>query len=408
MAEYDFKEKIAKRKALEQYPKRLEAFNQLWSMVDHEMDHAKGILRKAGWWVKWQGALLGDPHLTIDPEIPTACVMPDPNDGRIVFYFNVYFAATLSSGDIAFIMAHEIMHFMCDHLPQIKDYNIKYLELWNVVTDAFINEWLFRSLKWQSAALDEDKLDKMTKLGVRWSDIPKKVRDSFGIDSEGKNSRVDHSCIRIYKAMLNYFEEEGIDPNQFEEAVKNSRYGKYVKRRKRIEEEKRGSGEARETVYQKTYVVPGDVVWVKKQGKYGIIKDLRRTRDQQGEADIDVESTLDIEDWIRANRAVGVTTQEQTKSYANTRKIIDAYQKLRAQAEEPSWNDLAKLTGITGIAKLTQIDAAQAAYDAETIMTPEEVAAEELAKEQELVSQVQTRVAQRKAGAKQRAAKVAT
>jgi len=380
---YSIEEVMKKREALP--PERQESFDDLVSLVDHNLMYAKHVLNTTNWWLGYRGSLMGTPILTTDKDIPTACVALDPYNGCINYYFNLYFAASLSPGDIAFIMAHECLHLVLGHLEQMKIFHIQYQELWNVVTDAFINEYLHRSLRWTKGAQDANKIDWVTSNGIRWTDLPEEIQAKHPI--EGVKGQVEVCAIEIYDDFLAYLDAKGIDPGKFEQAVKNKRFGRQVKRKERIEQNKRGSGEKGETIYEKVYAAPGDVVWVKSKNRYGIIKDVRRTKDQKGEADIDCEGTLSREDFRRLNRAIGVTTGLNKKSYALSRKIVDAYAKLVAGGQaEPGWDDLAAATGVKEIAELTSIDAAQKAYDEKTIMTPEEIEAEELRKQKELVA----------------------
>ena len=371
-------------------PERLETYDRLVAAVDHTLLYAKHILNCTrgggkGWWLGYRGSLMGTPILTTDPDIPTACVALDPTSGKINYYFNLYFAASLSPGDVAFVMAHECLHLVLGHLEQMQMYNIQYGEIWNIVTDAFINEYLHRSLSWTKGAKDKEKLDWTLKNGVRWEDLPPEIQDAHPLDQV--RGQIEVTSLQIYHEFLAFLEKEGIDPNRFEEAVENKRMGRQVKRKKRIENNQRGSGEAGESIYQKCYTAPGDMVFVKSARKYGIVKDLRRTKDQKGEADVDCDTSVSRDSYRRLNRAIGITTISHQKSYANSRKIVEAYNKLVAAGQAlPSWDDLARATGIKEISTLTQIDAAQAAYDEETIMTPEEIEAEEAQNEKDLLA----------------------
>jgi hypothetical protein len=388
---FSVKRILEKRNSLP--PQRQEAFDKLVAAVDHNLLYARHILNMTrgggkGWWLGYRGSLMGTPILVVDPDIPTACVALDPVQGKINYYFNLYFAASLSPGDIAFVMAHECLHLVLGHLEQMGIYHIQYGEIWNIVTDAFINEYLHRSLSWTKGAKDRNKLNWTLKNGIRWEDLPQSIQDAHPLDQV--RGQVEVTSIQIYNEFLAFLKEEGIDPNQFEEAVEEKRYGRRIKRKKRIENNQRGSGEAGETIFQKVYSAPGDLVHVNTHRKYGIIKDLRRTKDQKGEADVDCDNTVTKEAYRRLNRAIGVTTMTHKKSYPLSRKIVDEYAKLVAAGQaEPSWDDLARATGVKEIANLTGVDAAQAAYDKETIMTPEEIEAEERQKEDELLAKAQ-------------------
>jgi hypothetical protein len=381
---YDLDEVLKKREALP--PERRAPFDDLVTDVDANMLYAKHVLDMTNWWLGYRGALMGTPVITTDPDIPTACVSIDPYTGLINYHFNLFFAASLSVGDIAFIMAHECLHIVLGHLEQIEIYNIEFHQIWNIVTDAFINEYLLRSLRWTKGAKDINKLDFMTKNGVRWTDLPPEIQDAHPLDEV--KGEVEVTSIQIYDEFIDYLRKVGVDPNKFEKECENKRFGRQIQRKKRADEGQRGSGDRGEPIFQKVYSAPGDLVWVKSHEKYGIIKDLRRTKDQKGEADIDCDNAIALEDYREANRAIGITTAVGKKSYANSRKIIDAYGKLKKAAGEgkPSWDDLARIVGIPEIGELTEVDIAKEAYDAGTIMTPEEIEAESVREYNKIVA----------------------
>src|ERR1700759_3568180 len=316
---YSIEEVMKKRNALP--PERQEAFDDLVSAVDHNLMYAKHVLNTTNWWLGYRGALMGTPILTTDKDIPTACVALDPYNGTVNYYFNLYFAASLSPGDIAFIMAHECLHLVLGHIEQMKIFHIQFQQLWNIVTAAFINESLHRSLRWTKGAKDPDKIDWIPSNGIRWTDLPDEIQARHPLD--GVKGQVEVAAIEIYDEFVAYLEAKGIDPNKFEEAVQQKRLGRQIKRKERIEQGKRGSGEKGETIYEKVFAAPGDIVWVKSQGKYGIIKDGRRTKDKKGEADIDCDSAVKKEDYRQLNRPIAVTSQLNKKNSPLSRKIVD-------------------------------------------------------------------------------------
>jgi hypothetical protein len=387
---YDLEKVIEKKDSLP--PEQREPFDDLVREVDFNIIYAKHVLNTTNWWLGYRGALMGTPVLTLDPDIPTACVSIDPYSGMINYYFNLYFAASLSPGDIAFVMAHECLHIVLGHLESIEIFKIEFHQIWNIVTDAFINEYLLRSLRWKKGAKDINKIDWITSNGIRWTDLPEEIQAAHPLDEV--KGEVEVTAIQIYDEFIAYLEAKGVDPNKFEKEVENKRLGRQIKRKKRADENQRGSGDKGEPVYQKVYTAPGDMVWVKSKGKYGIIKDLRRTKDQIGEADIDCDGTLSLDDFREVNRAIGITTAVGKKSYANSRKIIDAYGKLKAAADaagvKPSWDDLARAVGVPEIGELTGVDIAKEKYDAGTIMTPEEMEAESVREHNKLVQKART------------------
>jgi len=399
---FDLDEVLKKRNAIP--PEARERFDVLIKDVDHNMMYAKHVLNTIDWWLGYRGALMGTPTLTTDPNISTACVTIDPVTGMIDYYFNVYFAASLSPGDIAFIMAHECLHLVLGHLELIDVFKIEFHQIWNVVCDAFINEYLHRSLRWKKGAKEPDKIDWVTSNGIRWEDLPEEIQKKHPMDQV--KGEVEVTAIEIYDEFIAYLKMQGVDPNKFEKAVEQKNFGRKVQRRKRQEQNQRGSGEKREVIYQKTYAETGDIVWVKSKRKYGIIKDLRRTKDQKGEADIDCNTDLTDDDYHRLNRAVGITGALKKKTYPLTRKIVDVYAKLKASEvsrfpskarpgmeievhtageAEPAWSDIAKAVGVPEINELTDVDIAMKEYDERTLMSPEEIEAESIRRHNELV-----------------------
>jgi hypothetical protein len=383
---YDWAQTVAKRNALP--PQKRERVEQLMDLVDHYVMYGGlMILQKTSWWLGWKSMMVGKPILTADPEIPTACVaVAGP---KVNFYFNVFFAATLSPADVAFVIAHECMHLALWHLPQMKMYHIAYQEVWNIVTDAYINERLHRTLKWKSGIKSEDQLNWTLKNGIRWTDLPPTVRKQYPLEND---KTPDVSCIDLYDAVLKYLEEKGIDPDQFERAVENKRLGRKIKRKKRADDFQIGAGDKGESVFQRTYAEIGDIARCKSKNTLGIIKNVTRTpqqvKDQTGSVEMEFNSDLSEQDWIRANRGLGIVKKvgKTPKGYPTTKKIVDAYAKLLQAGGEPDWNEVARLTGFQEITILAQLDVIRKQYDAETIMTPEEIEAEELKKLDDLIA----------------------
>ena len=67
--------------------------------------------------------------------IKTACT-----DGKNIYYSPKFFAK-LSDEEKVFVYAHEVMHVAFEHLPRQEN---KDLELWNIATDAVINQMLMQ------------------------------------------------------------------------------------------------------------------------------------------------------------------------------------------------------------------------------------------------------------------------
>jgi predicted metal-dependent peptidase len=89
-------------------------------------------------------ASLRSPVLT--RTMPTAGVGTNKN-GEIVLYFNPDFIDTLTTEELAFVMAHEALHVLSDHIPGMasKENPI----LWNIVCDIMVNTWLLENAKFK-------------------------------------------------------------------------------------------------------------------------------------------------------------------------------------------------------------------------------------------------------------------
>jgi predicted metal-dependent peptidase len=85
---------------------------------------------------------IGKPEAVGNP--PTAAVAVDPKSENIGadfrFLFNPSFASTLSTEDMAFVMAHETMHVLLNHLSLNKKFKDK--KRFNVAADCVINDYL--------------------------------------------------------------------------------------------------------------------------------------------------------------------------------------------------------------------------------------------------------------------------
>jgi hypothetical protein len=337
-------------------PEEQAATERTFQLADKRLEFAARILASAHWWLGWKGALMGKPILTTDPEISTACVGFNPVNSKIDYYFNVWFAASLSAGDIAFVIAHEAMHLIFGHVRQIKMFQIEYMQIWNIVTDAYINEFLKRTLKWSSGLRTEERQDWTLQNGIYWKDLPKAVREKYPVKpGEVKGTvEIDQTCLELYQAMITDMESKGIDPNQFEKAVENKSFGRQVKRKRKVD---RGEESSEEVVSQKVYVEPGDVVFVKSHDTYGLIEKLKRVADQEGEADIFYTDDITQPEWVWLSRAIGITTQLGKKSFPTSRKIVETYARMKAAGTRPmTWEPFAAAVGIPEIANLDEID----------------------------------------------------
>lgn len=76
------------------------------------------------------GAIATRMQLKESIEIPTMAV-----DGRFM-YFNTEFVAGKTDKEILFIVAHEVMHLVLNHLDRLDDRNFR---RWNIATDYAVN-----------------------------------------------------------------------------------------------------------------------------------------------------------------------------------------------------------------------------------------------------------------------------
>lgn len=79
------------------------------------------------------GPTIMSASITADPNINTACT-----DGVNIMYSPKYFTL-LSENEKDFVIAHEMMHIAFNHVPRMVDRD---LNLWNIATDAVINQML--------------------------------------------------------------------------------------------------------------------------------------------------------------------------------------------------------------------------------------------------------------------------
>lgn len=75
--------------------------------------------------------------------IPTAAVAITKK-GRLRYLWNPAFLDSLTEKQVAFVCLHEAFHVACEHLFRVKDFNPK---LWNLATDAFINDFITQNFK---------------------------------------------------------------------------------------------------------------------------------------------------------------------------------------------------------------------------------------------------------------------
>lgn len=336
-------------------PEAQVATRKTFLLADQRLEYALRILGASHWWLGWRGALMGKAILTTDEAIGTACVGFNRTTSKMDYYFNVWFAASLSAGDIAFVIAHECLHLILGHVRQIDIFKIKYPGVWNIVTDAFINELLRRELKWSSGMRADEKQDWTLQNGIYWKNLPKAVRERYPADAGVPGEvNIEHTCIELYNAMLEDMESKGIDPNEFEHAIEQKHFGAEKRRKQKIDREEESSDKI---VRKKVYVEPGDVVFVKTQDRYGIAEKFRRIADQEGEAEIFYADDILQPEWIWLSRAIGITGRIGKKSFAMSRKIVETYAKMKAAGMRPmTWEPFAKALGIPEIAELDEID----------------------------------------------------
>lgn len=351
-------------------PKDRKATEKLYWAVNAQLEFGVRLLKPTNWWVGWIGGLLGKPILTINPKIGTACVSINPNNGKIEYYFNLFFAASLSAGDIAYIIAHEAMHISWKHLQQITTMAIKYPKVWNWATDALINEFLDSSLRFGSTIEQKDRMDWITNHGIRWKDLPQSVQDKYPMEKQ-LSRELECSAFQVYLAMLEDMKKTGVDPNSFTKKSEETRHGQIVKRKNHNTLGQTKSSE--EVTHQDAMVEPGDVVYIKSTQAIGIIKEIRLANASSidGKADVETYDDLTEEEYVWLSRACWTGK----KSYAKSKKIVDAYAKMKTAGKLPdNYTQLGKAAGVPEIGQMDTVDAEIDQWKADhPIMTQAEV-----------------------------------
>ena len=368
----DYSLKELKDRILFVPPENRKATEDLYWAVKTRMNHGLRILQTTNWWLGFRSRIMGAPFLITNPDIPTACVGFNPVDGRIDFFFNLFFAASLSAGDVAYIIGHECMHLVLGHLPQMKSYNIKHHETWNIVTDAFINNFLDRELRWDAGMHEDDKTNWVQDHIIRWDQLPKAIQKKFPLDKNGSTDP-KITALQIYDAVIEDMHSKGVDVDQFEKNIENKRMGKKLIRKKKIEQ---GGVEATEEVKIQdtpTYTVPGDISICKSQRVYGIVGELRQKLDNKGwpigDCDFVTDYSIEPAEWIWLCRACNIVE----KNYKNSCDIVNAYSARKAAGKAPkNFTELARMTGMMEIAELDEIDEEIRAWKKANTITPEE------------------------------------
>ena len=251
------------------------------------------LLQYTSWWFQWRAFVLGTTILVTDKSVPTACVGYNHNTGKVDFYFNVDFAIELSGGDIAYILAHEAFHVIYDHLSRMKKYPL----IWNIATDAFINEYLDNNCNWGMGVSHKDRLDFMVTNGIKWKSLPQEVQDKFPRD------RLNDYCAEdVYNALLEHFHKKGVEAEELEKRLDDvQRKGKKLGKGP-----KGGSGKI---VRRPVPIKVGDPVFVKSEIKgnkvspverYGIIKKITPgAKPENTEVEIEIDDSLCDKDFLR-------------------------------------------------------------------------------------------------------------
>ena len=98
---------------------------------------------------------LGEPTLT--DAVPTAAVAYDPFTKEISFLFNPKFYKELDDYTLLFIICHEFLHVMLQHLVRMKVPELS--KIANIAMDVVVNEMLIRSF-----SFDKDKVKDANRL----------------------------------------------------------------------------------------------------------------------------------------------------------------------------------------------------------------------------------------------------
>lgn len=329
---------------------RTKVYGQLADTISR-MDYALGLLGETSWWLGWKGRLMGRPILTMSPQIPTACVALDSN-GKIDYYFNARFAMSLSSGDIAYIIAHEAMHLVLKHLPRMKNAKLEFPLIWNILTDAYIDEFLDHVLKFRFGVLDINKLDYVLEGVIRWRSLPRAFQEKFPIKP---NELVNYSSEELYFGWIEMMEENGASPKEFEDMLEHKKFGKKIKREKR----QAAGKEPRKINYEPTPIEPGDIVCVKTKNTYGVVVSASPpTKDEdnkEGKCTVKTLTELKQTDYVFISQALPMMKILGVKNADNVLKLVRDYFELKKTLNRnPTFDELeSKLREILSVAPVT-------------------------------------------------------
>jgi len=166
--------------------------------MEHEAKYSEAIRLLDSQYAYFVTHVLNIGRPTHTNAIPTACVsVSKDNRGAIgnnfSFAFNPQFEISLSVEDYAFVMSHETMHILLDHLALVSRFQDKVR--FNIAADCVINDYLVESGLAPSAKLYENLMSGEKNVGYNcahatvsqvYDDIPQSV-----VDQMGKGMQID-------------------------------------------------------------------------------------------------------------------------------------------------------------------------------------------------------------------------
>src|SRR6202012_2083553 len=116
----------------------------------------------------------------------------------------------LTPGDIAWIIAHNVLHWVLEHPNRQK----KYPKLWNAVCDVYIDTYLTLNMNWVQGFKFSERPDWLLNKCAPWVHLPKDLQVKYPVEQVNR-----FSCDELYLAVIEWCKTHHIDPAQFEQRV---------------------------------------------------------------------------------------------------------------------------------------------------------------------------------------------
>jgi predicted metal-dependent peptidase len=183
--------------------------------IYEKIDEARYLLLKRQEYLAHGVHALMQPRIT--KAIPTAGVGAN-KFGGVEFFFNPNFIESLTVEELAFVMAHEAMHVLADHIKVRKPNHM----LWNICCDVIVNTWLQHSANFEIG----NELKEMT-WDAKKIDYPEYQLLQY-ISADDLYDELEPQVERVGKMIAEYIEKAGMagDMQQPSESQPSQSQGK--------------------------------------------------------------------------------------------------------------------------------------------------------------------------------------